>query len=184
VFFTLVLAGQIDAADVEGRTILSWASRAGAVTLQARCLTYLVVVARRKNEVDRVKQLASECEVACSQSQLEEYTGALLANRSWAALREERLEEARDLAESALQAWRTVRVPYPMQWLALFPLLALAVQASRVDEAVGIARALLEEQQQRLPDELSTMLDAASLGGAPLEGLARAVKRAERLRYL
>lgn len=184
-FFALVLAGQVDAADVEGRTVLAWANRAGAVTLQARCLTYLIVVARRKNEVDRVNQLASDCEVACAHSQLTEYTGALLANRSWAALREERLEEARELAESALIAWRTVRVStYPMQWLALFPLLALAVHGSRVDEAVGLARALLEEQQQRLPDELSRMLDVSALGGAPLEGLSRAVELAKRLNYL
>ncbi len=184
VFFALVLAGQVDAADVEGRTVLAWATRAGAVTLQARCLTYLIVVARRRNEVDRVKQLASECEAACSQSQLAEYTGALLANRAWAALREGRREEARELADSALTAWRAVRVPYPMQWLALFPLLALAVQASRVDEAVGVARALLEEQQQRLPDELTHMLHVSALGDAPLERLARATELAERLSYL
>ena len=184
VFFTLVLAGAIDAADVEGQAVLAWANRAGTVTLQARCLTYLMVVARRKNEVDRVKQLASDCEVACARSQLAEYTGALLANRSWAALREERYEEARELAQAALTAWRTVRVPYPMQWLALFPLLALAVQAACVEEAVGIARALLEKDQQLLPDELSLMLDVSGLGNTPLDALSRAVELAGRLNYL
>ena len=183
-FFTLVLAGALDAADLEGRAVLAWANRAGAATLQARCLTYLTVVARRKNDVDRVMQLSSDCEVVCVRSQLADYTGALLANRSWAALREERHEEARDLAESALTAWRTVRAPYPMQWLALFPLLALAVHESRVDDAVALAHALLEERQQRLPDELSRMLDVSRFRGAPLDGLSRAVELAARLNYL
>jgi len=48
VFFTLVLVGALDAAEKEGMAVLAWATRAGTVVLQARCLTYLMLVAPAK----------------------------------------------------------------------------------------------------------------------------------------
>lgn len=184
VFFTLVLHGSLDAAETEGEAVLAWASRAGAVMLQARCLTYLMIVARRRGEIERVAALAAQCEAACAHARLAEYTGALQANRAWVALREGRRGDARTAAEAALAAWRDVRVPYPMQWLAVFPLLSLAVDARRVDEAVTVARRLFDEEQQRLPEELSTALEAAIRSASDVDAFGHAIELAKRWRYL
>ncbi|CAN5925588.1 hypothetical protein BH11MYX4_BH11MYX4_06460 [soil metagenome] len=180
VFFALVLAGALDAAETEGATVLAWATRAGAVMLQARCLTYLMVVARRKGQLARVKALAIECEAACAHARLAEYTGTLHANRAWAAVREDRRSEARTEAEAALAAWRTVRVPYPMQWMAIFPLLALAVDAGQLDGAATLAQLLFAPEQQRLPEELSRALRDAT---SPDE-FDHALELAKQLKYL
>lgn len=183
VFFTLVLAGALDAAETEGMAVLSWANRAGTVMLRTRCLTYLMIVARRKGDIDRARDLVADCDAACAQARLAEYTGALLANRAWLALVEERRHEARVEAEAALDAWRTVRVPYPMQWLAVFPLLALVVDAGRVEEAADLARRLFEPEQQRLPETLSVVLEDA-IQAPGLDNFVRVVELAKRLNYL
>jgi eukaryotic-like serine/threonine-protein kinase len=184
VFFTLVLAGALDDAETEGTAVLSWANRAGSVMLQARCLTYLMIVARRKGQVARVTTLATECEAVCLHARLAEYNGALLANRAWVALQEERRGQAWTEAEAALVAWRTVRVPYPMQWLAIFPLLLLAVEAQRLDEAVAVARLFFEPEQQRLPEELSSALHKAIRNAPRRNDFGPAIDLAKRLKYL
>jgi eukaryotic-like serine/threonine-protein kinase len=183
VFFTLVLAGALEAAETEGMSVLAWANRAGAVMLRARCLTYLMIVARRKGEADRVTELGVKAEAACAQARLAEYSGALLANRAWAALEDLRDNDARVQATAALDEWRTIRVPYPMQWLALFPLIALAARYERLDEAVELARRLFEPEQQLLPEALSSALEAA-IQSAKRDDFDRAVDLAKRLNYL
>lgn len=183
VFFTLVLAGNLEAAETEGVAVLAWANRAGAVMSRARCLTYLMIVARRRGDVARVKELAVDGEAACAQARLAEYNGALLANRAWAALQDGHGDDARARAEAALDAWRTVRVPYPMQWLAIFPLLAVAVHAKQADKAVELARRLFEPEQQRMEEPLSVALEAA-IGAARLDDFQVAVDTAKRFKYL
>jgi hypothetical protein len=183
VFFTLVLAGALEAAEIEGMSVLAWANRAGAVTLQARCLTYLMIVARRKGEVRRVKELGVETEAVCAHARLVEYIGALLANRAWAALANEQDDDARAQATAALDEWRKISVPYPMQWLALFPLIALAARHERVGEAVEFASRLFEPEQQRLPDALSSAVQAA-IDSAQRDDFERVVDLAKQLKYL
>jgi len=72
-----------------------------------------------------------------------------------------------------------------MQWMAIFPLLAIAVEARRIDEAVATAQLLFAPEQQRLPEELSNVLDlairSASSDGADFE---RAIDLAKHFKFL
>ena len=49
----------------------------------------------------------------------------------------------------------------PFRWIALFPLLALALQEEDIENAVRWAQHLITPPQQRLPDELATSLARA-----------------------
>jgi hypothetical protein len=50
--------------------------------------------------------------------------------------------------QAALSCWDQVRIAYPFHWLALWPLLAVAVGQDTLDDALGYARCLLDPSQQ------------------------------------
>jgi hypothetical protein len=93
-------------------------------------------------------------------------------------------------AEEALALWANTKGWQPVHWICLWPLIAVRLGAGNVSEAVAASRQLLEPSQQRLPDELEPVVEAAvaAWDGDDRElawaKLAQAVELAERLRYL
>jgi pantothenate synthetase len=65
-------------------------------------------------------------------------------------------------AQAALALWAGLSFRYGFEWLALWPLMAAALQRDQLGEAVDAARRLLHPSQQRLADELTAALQAAS----------------------
>ena len=93
-----------------------------------------------------------------------EYTGTAKANQAWIAWQAGELDLARDLGREALAFWRQLPAGHgsaPFQWLALWPLIAVALHEEQLSLAVNYARALLDPGQQRLPDALVTSLERA-----------------------
>ena len=78
-----------------------------------------------------------------------------------------------ELGRAALEFWRQLPAGHgsaPFQWLALWPLIAVALHEEQLALAVDYARALLDPGQQRLPDALAASLEQvlqAWDGGAP-----------------
>ncbi len=76
------------------------------------------------------------------------------------------------------------------RWLALWPLLAVAISRDHVDEALGYARSMLDVSQQALPLPLAALLEDAIQAGelgqvdAALGHLSRAIELALELRCL
>ena len=67
-------------------------------------------------------------------------------------------------AKAAVEAWGGLGIEqtiFSFRWLALFPLLGMALQRQVMDEAMNWARQLLVPPQQRLPDELKGLLESA-----------------------
>jgi hypothetical protein len=117
------------------------------------------------------------------------YIGAARANLAWVAWRKANLAEALEKGKVALESWQQSR-GYMMQWLSLFPLIAVALAHDRIPEAVEYARGLLEPTQQALPDTLQTVIEEA-IGtwerGEPEAArthLDRAIELAQELGYL
>lgn len=182
--FNLLWHGELDEAEAEMEQALAAAELTGDVALQARCLAYLLLVARRRGLGGEVMALAHRCLAVAGPARMHNYTGAAEAGLAWVAWRARSTAEAGRLARAALASWRQFEQAYPLQWQALWPLLGLALEQDQVGEAIGHAGALLRPDQQALPDALAGPLaegvaawaaeQAAAAGGYLAQALAAA----------
>jgi hypothetical protein len=96
-------------------------------------------------------------------------------------------------AAAAIEAWgglgKTQSV-MPFHWFALFPLMGVALQEEEIEQAVQWAQHLITPPQQRLPDDLTTLLERAVAAGekgqwnATSDLLHQALRLARELHYL
>jgi hypothetical protein len=121
---------------------------------------------------------------------LPEYEAMAIANRAWVAWRSGDEETAARDAQAALQMWQGLPVRYFYDWMALWPLVSMALTSGHVDKAVRYARGMLPSPQQLLREPLPTMIEdavRASDSGQPDEAedmLCRATRAARDLGYL
>lgn len=85
------------------------------------------------------------------------YIGVSQANLAWLHYREGEWNQAHGLAVEAVSNWKAT--PYPFQWLAHWLLLAIARRQNRLPDAFAAARAMLDPNQQQLPDEVEDVLE-------------------------
>ncbi len=140
---------------------LELARRCGDRTLQARCLTYLVVLQRRAGQEHAVEALLPEARALCDSLRMAEYLAVLAACESWLAWRHDDFGAARQLAEQALALWEERAPRYPFKWLALLQSMAMDYREGRTDTALEAARALLTPPMARLAGGLEEALRAA-----------------------
>ncbi|CAN5848623.1 MAG: AAA family ATPase [Gemmatimonadetes bacterium] len=165
--FNLLWAGALQEAEEEATRALELTQRTGDSNLAARCLTYLTVIHRIKGEPAAVRTFAERSLQAAAELDMADYVGAARANQAWLAWREGDHAETRLRADAALSVWAAMpaeSATFMFQWLALWPLLALAPElaaAAETGAAIDYARRLLHPSQQRLPDALTSPLEAA-----------------------
>jgi len=185
--------GDLDTAHEELQTALSLARRTGDVTTQARCLTYLTVVFRKRGEVETVRRLAAQSLTAAATAHMPEYTATAQANLAWAAWREERLADCESEASAALERWSALPAGHAsaaFQWTALWPLIGVCLAQDRTGEAAAHAAELLAPALMRLPAAVEDALSAAleSWQGDDLTQtdalLERALKQAQETGWL
>jgi DNA-binding SARP family transcriptional activator len=140
---------------------LAVAKQTGDITLQTRCLAYLVAAARRQGHDADVTIYARRCLALAKTANMFDYIGAAQAGLAWVAWRRDDLAEAARLAQAAQAAWREHATPYPLYWQALWPLLGIALAQEHLVEAISYARQLLQPEQQALPTGLEEPLAAA-----------------------
>jgi hypothetical protein len=83
-----------------------------------------------------------------------EYTAMAKANLAWLAWKEARYTDAESLGREALKLWHGMEDPYGLDWLALLPLIAVALVDNKLENAIEFARDLFAENQHPLPEEL------------------------------
>ena len=149
--FVLLFHDSIEAAERELGVALAQADRAGETGHQARILTYVTLIARRRGEVAATEQHADRSAQVSQQSGMREYLAAAWANQAWVALRQGDLEGARSQAEKAWAMWRELGGVFPFCWMALLPLLEVDLQDGAIERAVSHARAMLTPDQHALP---------------------------------
>lgn len=143
------------------RKLVAVTDRTGDVMLRTRCLTYLTVGSRKREQVDDVRQYGSQALAAATTARMPEYVGAAKANLAWLAWHDGDVAEMQANAQAALESWRGYKTVYPFQWLVLMPLIDLALSQERVSEAIDHMRALFDPEQQRLPDSLTQAMEGA-----------------------
>ncbi len=135
--------------------------RTGDVTTQARCLTYLTVAYRKRGDMDKVRSFAMRSQETAAIGQMIEYISMAQANLAWAARREGKLAEARELGVAAWEAIQTTMQGQLLNWVAVWPLIGICLAQNQIAEAVDYARKLLIPTQQPQPEVLAAPLQAA-----------------------
>ena len=156
--------GDLDTAHEELQAALSLARQTGDVTTQARCLTYLTVVFRKRGQVQEVRRLAAQSRAAAANAHMPEYTATAQANMAWAAWRDERLGDCESEACAALERWGDLPAGHAsaaFQWTALWPLIGVCLAQGRTAEAAAHAGRLLDPALMRLPADIEDALGAA-----------------------
>jgi hypothetical protein len=140
---------------------LSLAEHSGDVSLKARCLTYLTVIARLQGNTQETQSRAEQSLAVATAVRMYDYIGAAHGNLAWVAWRGGEITSARRHSQEALEAWRRLPTNYMFEWLARWPLIALAIVDDNITEAVSHAVRLLDESQKRMPETLEPILEGA-----------------------
>src|SRR5258708_28575123 len=169
---------------------LGEAERGGGATTRSRAVPYLLVAARKGGDVDGVRTAVGSVIERAREASLPEYEAMAIANRAWVAWRTGDEEKAATDALAALGMWKGLAVRYFFDWMALWPLLAMALAAGLVEQAVEHAPGMLPPPQQLLQEPARTLIDKAVCAwdagrpGETEELLRRAVRAAGGLGYL
>ncbi|MFB0537017.1 MAG: BTAD domain-containing putative transcriptional regulator [Anaerolineae bacterium] len=186
--FAYLWCGKRAEAEEHLRASLEMAERIGGMPWRCRCLTHLTEIGREHGQTEGIRDYVSRSLEAALALQMPEYIGAARANLAWLAWHEGDLSQVQENGQSALASWQ--QTAYPFQWLALWPLIGVALVQDQISEAVDYARALLEPVQQRLPDPLTTILEDAIRAGEQGQPemarthLNRAIELAQEMGYL
>jgi tetratricopeptide (TPR) repeat protein len=164
--------------------------RRGDLSLQSRARTYLMIAVRKRGDVEGVLEAIPGVIERAREASLPEYEAMAIANRAWVAWRSGEAEEAATDAQAALRIWEELPVRYIFDWMALWPMVAIALASGRVEEGAEYARGMLPPPQQLLQESAQTLVDSAVHAwdagqAAEAEGLLRrAVRTAGDLGYL
>jgi hypothetical protein len=140
------------------------AEQSGDLTLLARAVTYLSVIYRKKNDVERVRTYAETTLQIAAEAKMPQYTGIAHAQFAWLAWRDRDLVETQWQAQQAITDWGGLgqaQSVVPFRWIALFPMIGVALKEQAADQAAQWAKHLIETPQQRLPDDLHELLAGA-----------------------
>jgi tetratricopeptide (TPR) repeat protein len=152
---------ELDQADGYLEATLELAETRGLAWMRTLTLTYLAVLCRFRGQVGAVSHYVMRAQQAAEAAHMPEYIAAAQGNWAWLAWRRHDLLAAEQGGQEALAIWRQSPLVYPFQWQALWPLIAVALEQGREEEAWAYAEALLEPTQQRLPDPVDAALEAA-----------------------
>ena len=159
--FTLGFAhlwrGNFEQAVAHCEAALELAERVGDLVIQSRCLTYLAVAHRGCASVEQAATCAKRTLELATKVGMIEYVAMAKANLAWVAWRENSQGEAESLAHEALKLWHGMDDPYSFDWMALWPLGALAYARGNTAEAIEHLRALLDPNQHPLPETLTNL---------------------------
>ncbi|MCE7979778.1 MAG: hypothetical protein DYG89_01185 [Caldilinea sp. CFX5] len=157
--FYLLWHGAVARGIDELQAALQRAEALGVISLQNRCLAYLTIGYRLQGEREQVRRYNERNRRVAALEQRPVYLGTTSANEAWLHWCAGAWEAAQQAGQAALTAWQTM--VYPMQWLARWPLLAVALQQTRWADAMEQAQAMLHPEQQQLPAPLTAALQSA-----------------------
>jgi len=123
--------------------------------------TYLAVLYRKRGNYLKVQEYGEKALETAVHQQRSLYIATAKSNMAWRAWREGDLARAEELSHQALQIWDKGPVAFPLKWLALWPLLGLALGRNEVGDAIENAKKMLEPSQQKLPDGMTILLEQA-----------------------
>jgi hypothetical protein len=191
--FSYLWRDDLDNAEKPMQVALALTERTGDVVLQSRCLTYLATLYRRLGQAEKVQKFLPRCIESAKNAEMPEYIGTAKANMAWISWCEGNLSEVEVYGQAALDTWQKVPAAHAscaFQWIALWPLIAVAHVQNQDHESIEYVRALLDPNQKRLPDRLTSLLENAVItweeDGSKMTStyLDQAIELAKEMRYL
>jgi DNA-binding SARP family transcriptional activator len=165
--FALLWRRELAEAERHMLNALALAEQHGDVSLEGRCLTYLTILYRWRNQLNQTRSYAERSLRHATSIGMHEYIGAAHGNLAWLAWRGQDLSMVREHGQLALDEWRPLSVVYIFQWIARWPLIGAAMASGAIEEALVHARMLLDRTQPRMPAVLQGGLeDAVRAAGA------------------
>jgi DNA-binding SARP family transcriptional activator len=177
--FNLLWYGDRSSAIAHLHQALEMAEKLGVTFVQNQALAYLAIAYRMAGDRQSTSELAQRNLDLAEAEHHPTYQGTALANLAWLAYHQGDLQEAERLAENALQNWQ--HGDYPMEWLAYFPLAAIALDKGDLQKAHACLAAILHPNQQCLPEDLEAILERAASPNR--EDLQQALAAASRQGY-
>lgn len=157
--FSHLFAGEIVEGIADIREALQRATTVGNVYLQDQCLAYLTLAYRWQDDAAQVEALIERHRPIAEQVDNSFYLGIVAGNEAWLAWRNGDFTTATTKGTTALQQWHGL--PFPIQLIALWPLLAVALAQSASAEAVIYAKQLLDPIQRQLDPAINDALQSA-----------------------
>ncbi len=142
VSFGQLWAGQREQAGKHLRQLLAKAEALAYLPLQDQCLAYLTIASRLAGEEAQARFYQARSAEVAHQVGAPYYVGVAAANQAWLNYLDEEWDLAITNAQKALECWQGFA--YPFQWLALWPLLAIAVTRKDLAAAIASAEAMLD----------------------------------------
>jgi serine/threonine protein kinase/tetratricopeptide (TPR) repeat protein len=180
--FILLAAGDLAEAEGQLQKVMAAADRLGDLSLQVRATAYASIVARRQQNVDLARSLATKTRHLAQLGRMPHYIGIAQANLGWSEFASGAIESAHAALDAAMAIWRAETPAYPLQWLAIWPLAHLLLEQEKTSEARKLLTFLLDETQERLPDDLELLVRRLDEGGST--ELKDAIATARRRGYL
>ncbi len=140
---------------------LRFSLRTGDLVTQGRSLNYLALAHRCAHHIEQTRDCATETLKLVSRLGMVEYVAMATANLAWVAWREGDHGAAEKLGREALDVWHGMEDPYSLDWIALLPLIAVALHRDDVASAIDFARGLFAEGQHPLPEKLIAAMQRA-----------------------
>jgi class 3 adenylate cyclase len=173
-----------------GGIALDLARRCGDLVVEARCLTYLAVAHRRAGDIDKARTFAEGTLDLATKIGMTEYVAMAKATLAWVAWKEKRRDACEKLGNEALELWHGMDDPYSFDWMALWPLIAIAIEQEQTKRAVALAEGLFRENQHPIDDEVTAATKLAieswknGNAAAAEKQIKDALRAAERHRYI
>jgi class 3 adenylate cyclase/tetratricopeptide (TPR) repeat protein len=160
--FSLLWADRIEEAERHLSEILAEVDRVGYATVQARCVAYLALIARKRGSIDDARRWAERTLAVAETGGMTEYVAAAESNLAWAALREGRIAEAAVLARRAHARGKEMGGAYRvLTWITAWPALGANLAEGDLEAAVAVARDLLDPAAQPVPPATAEALAGA-----------------------
>ena len=157
--FHLLHAGDLAEAENWLLEALENARRIDQRVQEARILAFLCTLYRRRRDIERTSEYAQLAGEKGSVVGSRHFVAHSLANSAWLAYYRGETDLAIEKARMAAREFNDTKVPFA--WLALIVLLAIYTDAGDLDRAKEAAAAMLDPMQQRLPDDLTAVLEGA-----------------------
>ena len=182
--------GDFEESRVTLRRTIEYAQKVRDVTTFSRAINYLLATERRLGNVEEVRRLVPAVREAAQQASLPEYDAFAVANDAWVHWRSGDTDQVDPLGQSALDTWAKLPERYPVDWMALWPMIAVSLARGDTERAIALSRGLLAPTQEPLPpvvhDLVNDAIRAADSGDLvkAAEMLNRAVETAQQTGFL
>jgi len=118
--------------------------RCGDPRTTGRSLTYLHVAYRQLGNISEVEAMIPEVLTAIKASSAPEYRAVVMANESWLAWKRGDAGLSQTLANNAMEIWHNEAPKYPLKWLAMMQMIAVATKEGQFRDAVSLSQDLLK----------------------------------------